>query len=143
VNSVSWLLVGFAVAAAAVAVQAGDNLTLAVPAAAGAVLLVSVAGALEVQARSFRLAAAPRGVIRQAHHERVEFDSLLRLRRAFTSGTIGRSAILATIRALERDLSPAGPTLLSLEEERTILNLPPKQFRSWIDGRLRRIETAT
>jgi hypothetical protein len=143
VNLLSWVLVGLAVAAGAVAVQAGNDLPVAVPAAVGSVLLMAVVGAWEVQARSYRLAPAPRGVTRQEPPDRVESDSLLRLRRAFTSGTMGRSAILATVRALERDLSPWGRTLLSLEAERRLLELPPEQFRSWIDERLRRIEATT
>jgi hypothetical protein len=143
VNALSLALVAGSIGAAIVAIQAGSNLQVAVPVGTLAVLLVSVAGGLELSARTDRLASTRVGVIRQASHERVESDSLLRLRRAFSSGEIGRSSILASVRALERDLSPTGRTPLSLDAERTILNLPPDQLRRWIDDRLRRIEAAT
>ncbi|MGC2290168.1 MAG: hypothetical protein WA688_09995 [Thermoplasmata archaeon] len=142
-NFLAWLLVGGAIAAAAVAVQAGNNLVVAVPAGAAAVVFVSVVGAAELQARSARLVPVRGGTGHQPMRERVESDSLLRLRRSFRSGEIGRSSILATVRALERDLSPFGRTPLSLEGERAILDLPPDQFRRWIDDRLRRVEAAT
>jgi hypothetical protein len=143
VNLLAWAVVGGAVIAAAVAIQAGDNLVVAVPAGAVAVLLVSVVGATELQSRSSQLVPARTGVVRQAAQARIESDSLLRLRRSFGTGEIGRSSILATVRALERDLSPSGRTPLSLEGERTVLELPPDQFRKWVDDRLRRIEAAT
>lgn len=139
-NLFTWALVGLALVATGVAVQAGNNLSVAVPAASGAVFLISVVGVLEVGERSRDLVAVVAGVGRPAMLHRVESDSLLRLRRAFASGSIGRTSILATIRALERDLSPAGRTLLSLEAERSVLHLPPEEFRAWIDERLRRIE---
>jgi len=142
VNLLSWVLVGGALAAGAVAVQAGNNLPVAVPVGALAVLLVTVVGASALQDRSTRLAPTPGGMVRPVH-PRVESDSLLRLRQSFGSGEIGRSSILATVRALERDMSPSGRTLLSLEAERTILALPSDQFRRWIDDRLRQIEAAT
>jgi hypothetical protein len=143
VNFLSWVLVGGAVVAALVAIQAGDNLVVAVPVGAVAVLLVSIVGAVELQSRSTPFAPARGGVARQGVRYRVESDSLLRLRRSFGSGEIGRSSILATVRALERDLNPAGRTPLSLEGEREVLDLPPDQFRRWVDARLARIEAAT
>ncbi len=82
-------------------------------------------------------------MVRRPSRERVESDSLLRLRRSFGTGEIGRSAILATLRALERDLRPSGRTVLSLEAEREILRFPPERFRKWVDERLQRIEAAT
>lgn len=142
-NFFLWVLVGGALVAVAVAVQAGTNLAVAVPMAAVAILLITVVGAAELQTRSSPLAPARGGIIRRTGRPRLETDSMLRLRRAFRSGEIGRSAILATIRALERDLSPTGRTPLSFEAERTLLALPTDQFRLWVDDRLRRIEAAT
>ena len=142
-NFLSWVLVGGALASAAVAAQAGNNLQVAVPAGAVAVLLIAIVGAAELQSEATPLAPARAGIVRQPPRERVESDSLLRLRRAFSSGTMGRSSILATVRALERDMSPSGRTSLSLEAEGALLNLPPEQFRQWVDERLRRIETST
>jgi hypothetical protein len=142
-NGLGWGLVGAAVVAAAVAVQAGNNVAVAVPAGAVAVLLVSVVGAAELRSRSIRLIPVQSGVARPTTSGRVESDSLLRLRRAFRMGEMGRSTILATIHALERDLGPHDRIPLSVEEERTALNLPSDQFRKWVDERLRRIEAAS
>jgi hypothetical protein len=143
VNSFSWLLVGIAVGAAGIAIYAGNNLVLAVPAGSVAILCVAGVGAVELQARSARLVTVRSGVARQPTSHRMESDSLLQLRRSFTAGAIGRSSILATVRALERDLSPTGRTPLSFDAERQLLDLPPDQFRKWVDDRLRRIEAAT
>lgn len=142
-NVLPWVLVGGAIAAAGVAIQAGNNLVVAVPAGAVAVLLVSVAGASEIRTRSSRLIPIRGGIADQPARDRVESDSLLRLRKSFGSGEIGRSSILATVRALERDLSPTGRTPLSLEDEQKVLRLPPDQFRGWVADRLKRIEAAT
>jgi hypothetical protein len=143
VNWFSWVLVGIAVGAAGIAIYAGNNLVVAVPAGSVAILSVAVVGAMELQSRSARLVTVRAGVARQPTPHRIETDSLLRLRRSFTAGEIGRSSILATVRALERDLSPTGRTPLSLEAERQLLDLPTDQFRNWVDDRLRRIEAAT
>jgi hypothetical protein len=142
-NGLSWILLGGAVVAAAVAIQAGSHLAVAVPAGAVAVLLVSIVGATELQSRSSPLTPVRGGVGRPEVPPRVEFDSLLRLRRAFRSGKIGRSAILATVHALERDLGTAGRTPLTVNEERQALEMPLAQFRKWVDERLQRIEVAS
>jgi hypothetical protein len=143
VNLLSWLLIGGAIAAAALAIEAGNHLVVAVPIGAAAVILISVAGALELAPRSSRFEATHGGAAVQPTTGRLESDSLLRLRRSFGSGKIGRSSILATVRALERDLSPSGRTPLSLDDEQKVLHLPPDQFRGWVDDRLKRIEAAT
>ncbi|MGA7861096.1 MAG: hypothetical protein WCB19_04495 [Thermoplasmata archaeon] len=142
-NLLSWVLVGGAIAAAAFAIDAGNNLGTAVPAAAAGVILVSTVGVAELQSRSSRLVPVRRGMGRQPTPGRVESDSLLRLRRSFETGEFGRSSILATVWALERGLSPAERTSLSLEAERAVLDLPREQFRMWVDDRLQRIEAAT
>lgn len=142
-NTSGWVLIGGALVAAAVAVQAGNNLPVAVPAGAVAIFLVGVAGATALGSRSHTLVPVRSGVVRQAGRERVESDSLLRLRRSFRTGQIGRSAILATVRALERDLGPSGRTSLSLDAEHEVLTLPPEEFRKWVDERLQRIEATT
>jgi hypothetical protein len=143
VNTLGWVLIGGALVAAAVAIQAGNNLQVAVPTAALAVILVAVVGATLLESRSQRLLPTRGGVSRGPSHERVESDSLLRLQRSFKAGAIGRSAIMATVRALERDLSPSGRASLTLDAEREILALPPDRFRKWVDERLQRIEAAT
>jgi len=143
VNFLSWVLVGGAIAAAAVAIDAGGSLGTAVPAAAAAVILVSIVGVAELQVRSYRLVPVRGGMGRPPTPGRVESDSLLRLRRSFRTGEFGRSSILATLWALERGLSPADRTSLSLEAERAVLDLPPDQFRKWVEDRLQRIEAAT
>ncbi|MCI4352235.1 MAG: hypothetical protein L3K14_02465 [Thermoplasmata archaeon] len=142
-NWFSWVLLAGAVIAASAAVQAGNNLDVAVPAGAAAVLLVAVVGAARLRSTASRLIPAHSGMIREMAPTRDESDSLLRLRRAFRGGPIGRSSIVATIRSLERDLYPASRTALSLESERALLQLPPDQFRQWVDDRLLRIEALT
>jgi hypothetical protein len=142
-NGLSWVLLGGAVVASAVAIQAGNHVTVAVPSAATAILLVSIAGALEIQSRSARLTPVPEAEGSPSGGGRLESDSLLRLRRAFRSGEIGRTTILATVHALERDLGPGVRTPLSVEEERRALQLPQDQFRTWVDERLQRIEAAS
>lgn len=142
-NGVSWILLVGAVAAAALAIQAGNHLTVSVPAGAAAVLLVSVVGATELQSRSPPLPPARQEGGPSALSGRVESDPLLRLRRAFQTGEMGRSTILATIHALERDLEPSGRRPLSIEEERAALDLASDQFRKWVDDRLHHIEAAS
>lgn len=142
-NLLSWALVGLAIAAAAVAIHAGNNLIVAVPVGAVAVLLVSVVGVVELQSRTSPLDPTAGGIVRETARDRVETDSMLKLRRSFRTGEIGRSSIMATVRALERDLSPTGRTPLSFDAERQVLDLPPDQFRQWVDDRLHRIEAAT
>jgi hypothetical protein len=143
VNALEWVLIGGALVAAAASIQAGNNLQVAVPTAAIAILLVAIVGATMLESRSHRLTPVHAGVVRRPIRERIESDSLLRLRRSFSAGRMGRSAILATVRALERDMAPSGRTALTLEAEQEILSLPPDQFRKWVDDRLQRIEAAT
>lgn len=142
-NLLSWVLIGGALAAAGAAIDAGSNLVVAVPAGAAAVLLVTVVGVTEIQSRTSPLSPTEGEKASAPIRERVTGDSLLQLRRAFQSGKIGRSLILATVHALERDLGPGGPMPLSLDEERKTLDLPPEEFRKWIDDRLHHIEAAS
>lgn len=142
-NLLSWgCLVGAGVAGAA-AVQAGDNVNIAVPAGAVAVLLVAIVGASRLRSTTVQLVPARAGVVHEAPPRREESDSLLRLRRAFRGGEIGRSSILATVRALERELVPGSRPPLTLDSERALLQLPSDEFRQWVDDRLGPIEAAT
>jgi hypothetical protein len=143
VNALSWILVGGAIAAAGLAIYAGNNLLFAVPAGAVAIAMVAVVGAAQLRGRTSALLPARSGMARAPVTSRIESDSLLRLRRSFSSGEIGRGSILATVRALERDMSPGGRTALSLEAEREILDLSADKFREWVDERLRKIEAVT
>lgn len=142
-STASWLALFLGLLALAAAIQAGNNLTIAVPAAAVGVALVALVGVVEVRSRTSQLWHARGAVLVRPPPERPTSDSLLQLRKSFRAGIIGRSSILATLRALERDLAPAGRTLLSLEDERAILDLPPEPFRRWVEERIRRIEAAT
>lgn len=142
-NAASWMVLVLGLLAAGAAIQAGNNLSVAVPAAAAAVALVALVGVLEVRSRSSSLGSA-RGTMRVEPATRgPETDSLLQLRRSFRAGRMGRSSILATLRALERDMSPTGRTPLTLQEEQIVLGMPPDQFRRWVEERVRRIEGAT
>lgn len=139
-NLLSWALIGGALAAAGAAIDAGRNLAVALPAGALAVLLIAIVGVAEIRSRTSPLTPEGAEPGPSPRHERVEGDSLLRLRRAFKSGQIGRASILAALHALEQDLGAGGPAPLSLEDERRALDLSPEEFRQWIDGRLRSIE---
>ena len=139
----SWIGLLAGVLALSAAIEAGNDLSVAVPVAAAGVALVAVVAVVEIRERSSRLSTARGAVVVRQVPAGVASDSLLQLRRAFQAGVFGRSSVLATLRALERDMAPTGRTLLSLEEERRILELPPDEFRRWVDDRVRRIEAAT
>ncbi len=142
-STASWLALFLGVLALAAAIQAGNDLTIAVPAGAVGVALVALVGVVEVRSRTSQLWRVRGTVLVRLPPDRPTSDSLLQLRKSFRAGIIGRSSILATLRGLERDLAPTGRTLLSLEEERAILDLPPEPFRRWVEERIRRIEAAT
>ncbi len=142
-NAATWAVLILGLVAAGAAIQAGNDLTVAVPAAAAAVGLVALVGVLEVRSRSSSAASGRRAIEIEPEARGAETDSLLQLRRSFRAGRMGRSSILATLRALERDMSPTGRTPLTLPEERAVLELPPDQFRRWVEERVRRIEGAT
>lgn len=69
-------------------------------------------------------------------------STLTLLRDAFRSGPLGRQAIVATVVSLERDAGIVA-TGMGPDEERRLLALPPAEFRSWLDGRLDRMEHET
>ena len=142
-NGSSWILLAGALVSATVAILDGGHLAVTVPAGAVAVLLVSIVGAVELKARYLGSDSHPAGLGRPGIPNRMESDPLLRLRRAFRTGDMGRSTILATIHALERDLEPTGLTPLSVEEERAALGLSAEKFRTWVDERLQRIEASS
>ncbi len=130
-------------AGTAVALFAGSNLELTLPAALVAVAAAAALGFGRI-APTLRRRVASRLTLAE---ERPAFgwasSPLLTLRRGFAGGRMGRQTVLASLRALERDLSPTGRTPLSIEEERDLLQLPTSQFRQWVEGRLELLEAAT
>ncbi len=127
----------------AVALFSGTNLVVTLPAA---LLAVAAAAALGFGrlAPTLRRRVASRPTLAEDRPAIPWASSpLLTLRRGFVAGRLGRQMVLASLRALERDLSPTGRTPLSMEEERDLLQLPTTQFRQWVEGRLELLEAAT
>ncbi len=130
-------------AGTAVALLAGSHVEVTLPAA-----LVAVAAAAALgfgrMSPTLRRRVASRPTLAE---ERPAFgwtsNPLLTLRRGFAGGRLGRQTVLASLRALERDLSPVGRTPLSIEQERDLLQLPTSQFRQWVESRLELLEAAT
>jgi hypothetical protein len=127
---VSWLLPVVAVAATIVAVVAGGNLSLALPSAAIAILAAAL-----LFARSWsRRARAPEPSPPPA---RSDTD---RLRLAFHSGRLGREEVAIALNRLERSFLDPNAAPPPLDELSRVAALPPDQFRSYVRGKLDRLE---
>ena len=128
------LLSALAVGATAVAVGAGPNFAIALPAG---VIAVLAAALLFVEAGTTH--AAPLSVPSPA----VFSPSTARLRRAFVFGRLGRETILETLDRLER----AGPNpnlpIREREESRRLLAMSVPEFREYVRVRLDQLERAT
>ena len=69
-------------------------------------------------------------------------STLALLRDSFRTGQLGRQAIVATVVSLERDTGLAREGM-NPEEERRLTRLDAAGFRTWLDGRLERLERET
>jgi len=69
--------------------------------------------------------------------------TLMLLRDAFRSGPLGRQAIVAAVVSLEHRRDPSAAVGMNPDEERRILALDSRGFRSWLDERLDRLERET
>jgi hypothetical protein len=126
-----WFLVVVAAIAVAIAIWAGPNLTIAIPAAAFATLaggLLFVGAWLELEEGA-----------RRRTPSRWEPD-VFRLRSAMRSGPLGREEIVTTLDRVERmgptpDLPARSPQQMEL-----IVRLPPAEFRKYLRGRLDDLE---
>lgn len=129
---VGWFLPGVAILATAVAIWAGPNLSLAIPAAGVAVLSAALLFVIawqdsEALARRSGAGTSPR-------------PELFRLRISIRSGPLGREDIIATLDRIER----AGPTpdlpSRTADELRQLTRVPPGEFRAYVRTRLEFLE---
>lgn len=125
------VLLAVAVVATGIAVWAGPNFVIALPAAVAAVV---AAGLLFLGAGLDRIPSRP---LRSAP---VPATSMVGLRRAFTSGRLGRESLVETLDRLERaGPNPDLPALRPDEADR-IWRMPPKEFREYLRERLDQLE---
>jgi hypothetical protein len=127
---IGWALPALAGAAVAVALLAGRNLVVAIPAAALAVVIASLAFASAWSERAEAPADAPVAA-------RTDTD---RLRLAFRSGRIGREEIVVTLHRLERTFRDAGLPPPTVAEMGRVAALPPDEFLQFVRERLDRLE---
>ena len=126
-----WLLPGVAIASAALAVWAGTDLAVALPATGLAVLaaaLVFVGAWLEDRTREVGRAPphAPR------------FAS--RLRVALRSGPLGREELMTTLDRVERAGPAPGLPPRTLSEMEALVRLPRPEFERYLRRRLDDLE---
>jgi hypothetical protein len=130
ISPVSWMLPSVALAATVLAVVAGGNLSIALPAAAIAVLAAAL-----LFARSWsRRARAPDPPPPPA---RTDTD---RLRLAFHSGRLGREEVAVALNRLERSFLDPNLAPPPVDELSRVAALPPEQFRSYVARKLDRLE---
>jgi hypothetical protein len=127
-----WVLPAVAAAATAVALLAGHNVTVAVPAAGIAVLAASLLFARAWSARAEGSPAAP-----QRGHTDTD-----RLRLSFRSGRIGREEIVVELNRLERAFRDPDLPTPTVAELRQLSRLPTEQFLRYVRDRLDRLEAA-
>jgi hypothetical protein len=125
-----WLLPLVAVAATVLAVVAGANLSVALPAAAIAVLAAAL-----LFARSWSHRARPADP--PAPRTRTDTD---RLRLAFHSGRLGREEVAIALNRLERSFLDPDLAPPPLDELTRVAALPPDQFLAYVRGKLDRLE---
>jgi hypothetical protein len=127
-----WFLPAVAIVATGVAVWAGDNFSLAIPAAVAALL---AAGLLFVDA-----VLGPGWVARRPEGPFLAGEAGP-LRTAFRSGRLGREAIADLLDRLER----AGPNPdlpgRRTEETNRLVRLPSGEFRNYVRQRLDDLES--
>jgi hypothetical protein len=126
-----WVLSAVAVAATAVAVWAGPNLVIAIPAATMAVL---AAGLLFAGAWIEALYRAPSRSRPGPPHE------ILRLRLALRSGRLGREEIITTLDRIERTGPSPDLASRSVPEMEALFRLPRTEFLEYLRARLDYIE---
>ncbi len=129
-----WGLVVIAVVATGVALWAGPNLPIALPAA---VVAIGAATLLLAEV-AIRSPAAPRRPTSGPPRR-----ELGEIRTAFASGELGRERLVALLDRLE----PVGPSgsrpTRTPEELRTISRLGTDEFREYVRERLSRLEATT
>lgn len=127
-------LSALAVTAAGVAVWAGPELSIALPAGVLAALAASLLFVeVGTSHASFPSLRASRPLP----------PSTAYLRRAFTFGRLGRETILETLDRLERTGPNPGLPARDPAETRRILRMPRREFRAYLRARLDRLELAS
>ncbi|MCI4330299.1 MAG: hypothetical protein L3K19_00425 [Thermoplasmata archaeon] len=117
-----------------VAFWAGPNLAAAIPAAAIASLGAAAYAGLLLEERVRRV-PAPLPVLGG--------DPVVGLRESFRSGPIGRQSIIQLIATMERSLGSRGSAPITPAEELRLLNGSRAEFRTWVAGRIQRLERET
>ncbi len=130
-SRIGWLLPAGAIVCTGIAVWAGPNLPLALPAAA---LAVVCAGALFAGAWSD-------SVGRRRTRAPMQWEpDVFRLRTAIRSGPLGREEIIATLDRVERmGPNPNLPTR-SADEIHELTHVSPEEFRVYLRRRLQEME---
>jgi hypothetical protein len=129
---IGWFLPTIAGIATAVALLAGKNLSVAVPAAAVA---VAAAALLILSAWTERArASAPPPTVPPGDADRI--------RRAFRSGRIGREELVATLHRLELRFIDPGLPPLSVKQLERIVEMSPDEFLRYVRNRIARLEAA-
>ncbi|MGI0071349.1 MAG: hypothetical protein ACRECT_04690 [Thermoplasmata archaeon] len=130
-SPLGWFLPAVALLAAGVAVWAGPNFALAIPAAATATLAAAL---LFLDAWFDRPGRVPARLSAMPPRE------TSRLRAALTSGTLGREELVLTLDTVERKgLTPDLP-VRTVSELEAIVGLPAKEFRDYLRERVERLE---
>lgn len=126
-----WLEVILVVVGGAVAVIAGPNLSVTVPA-------VAIAGAggialgVEGLAANLRRSRTPPPF--------VEFDPLVGISNAFTAGPLGRQRVIAELGRLRREFFGSTQAPLDPAAERRLLLASREEFHRWVAQELSRLE---
>jgi hypothetical protein len=123
-----------AAVAATLSVVAGPNLAVALLLGGAAAFGAGVVALLVLGERIQRTVGRP---------VMIESESLVTLRDALSSGSLGRERIIAAVRALEWGQSIRDPSSAVIDDDRRLLDLPAGEFRSWLAGRLERLERET
>ena len=124
-------LSALAVTATGIAVWAGPNFTIALPAAVVAVIAASL---LFVEAGADRISFPRPGRAAPVP------SAAGSLRRAFTAGRLGREALVDTLDRLERAGPNPGLPARRLEETGRILRMTEREFREYLRTRIVQLE---
>ncbi len=114
-----------------VAVWAGPNLAVAVPAAVLAIAMGVVVGVS-------RVVGVP--VAEPVRVEIPETTSLVVLEKALTSGPLGRAYVLELMDGLERKLRDRNAPVRAAAERQRLLRSPDPVFRAFVEKRLAELE---
>lgn len=132
-SPVGWWVPGVAVVATILAIAAGRNLAVAIPAASVAVAAAAIVLASAPFGRGPLRASAPPAPVRS------EPD---RLRFAFRSGELGRADLVALLDRLEREGPRPDLPTRSVAELEEIVRLPAREFDGYVLQRVEELEAA-